>query len=343
MCIRDSEDSGNSLLTVSFSYFSSILGLFSDKVYTDFYETLALKLCRLDDVLSSAHALGEVSACILFYMEPNSFVDENFDEAHAIHSAFGRHSQELMGFCSMEQLRGTMDTLRSLSHLYSAHANKHNTPKSPAAASSSSNNSSSSTTTTTNNNNNWLKSQLSLLTGCCQDVCIGSDDLIQLGLALAVEDKTAFARDVVVNVLKKRIDLIVAANNASAEYSNLSCALQFVLRILESCDSGSEQLGFLLGHGDKEIWNEWFRDCKEDLFKKIVLFDDAENVLSDELRDLFLSSRDLVTLMILLCLYPYQEKYLSLLATTLKESLGDLSGEKMFQKMLVLLQNVRSL
>ena len=357
------EEASNNLLTISFSYFAGILGLFNDKVYTDFYETLALKICRLDDVLSSSRAFGEVSACILFYVESNSYVDEDFDDAHAIHSAFGRHSRELTAFCSKDQLRGTMETLKSLSHLYSAHANKTNVPKYelPSSAGAASGATAAATVrqqaAADSEAQPWLKDQLSLLTNCCQDICIGSDDLIHLGLALAVEEKNQFAKDVIVQVLRKRVCLIAAASNSSSQKMsnsdddspNVQSALQLVLRILDSCDSGADQLSMVLGQGDRDIWDEWFRDCKEEMFKKMTTLpssssDDGDDYwMSEDVRDLCVANRDLVTLLILVCLNPCQEKYLSLLAHVLKESLGDLGGEKMFQKFAVLLQNVRSL
>ena len=115
--------------------------------------------------------------------------------------------------------------------------------------------------------------------------------------------------------------------------SGLHAALNFLLALVDSCDSGNDQVDLILGRGDRGLWEEWFNDCTHGLIKKLGPLQkdgDESEYITEQMRDFLLSHKELVTLALQLLLTPQHEQrpLWRLLQQRCRDILGEELGEE---------------
>ena len=116
------------LLTISLGYFTGATHLFKDQLWVDFFEVMVDKMSKLSSVCSDPSVMGLLTACIIFYQDSAFRNDEDCDDLKMVSEAFDQCVRDLLNekisfFQSVSQIRQMIDSLRSMGHFYSAHAN----------------------------------------------------------------------------------------------------------------------------------------------------------------------------------------------------------------------------
>jgi hypothetical protein len=246
------------LLSMSFTCFAESLGIFIDSSWAELLACNASKLSKMSNSLLEPDATGALAACILFYQDKSFGCYNNLDSPNAINYAYenfchqaagGRPGNKIVNF--------TMDTLKSMAHLYA----KHSTVNSCSSGDS---------------RQQQLSSYPASFALDLDDINLEEpENVLLVGLLFVdcVVDPKVFK--VIRSLLRKRVIwLLSMSSDLFPDFANiddLDKATDLILLMINSLGSGEEQLGGILGRKDRAVWNMWFGECSPIVFKKVFI------------------------------------------------------------------------